>query len=400
MMDGWLSESNHEITRAVLKEKIRLASLGLISITFPDFLKYTTVDNNYETRLLAFEGLLSLGGLKNASILNLFFTVIKIESSTYFKYSLLRVFNRCIGIAAMEGTPSVLDDDEFIRQYGANNISGGFANGSVSGAISVSNGIAGNGTGTEGDNANSNIGSAIIVEESASKGSMESRRDRIARSTIKGAIALLRRDYSIGVGLKNELWSALHSCLFSINSRRNFLDITALLYESRDSFIVKLASPTDKKLIVKVDKELQPVPSIEEISNNINEMEGKIVVTIKRQGRLKIQLPTIKTKLVLSTNMNSNTTVNKTVLKLRQPAEPKSDHLNGGSLSRSTSSTRLHLTSSSSSSSLLSSSGLTASGANGTNLSTSASGNGDPSTDSADLKVKSESLEASIPVAG
>ncbi|OWB66626.1 binding protein [[Candida] boidinii] len=399
-MDGWLSESNHEITRAVLKEKIRLASLGLISITFPDFLKYTTVDNNYETRLLAFEGLLSLGGLKNSSILNLFFTVIKIESSTYFKYSLLQVFNKCIGIAAMEGTPSVLDDDEFIRQYGANNISSGFANGSGSGVISVSNGIAGNGAGTEGDNATSNIGSAIIVEESASKGSMESRRDRIARSTIKGAIALLRRDYSIGVGLKNELWSALHSCLFSINSRRNFMDITALLYESRDSFIVKLASPTDKKLIVKVDKELQPVPSIEEISNNINEMEGKIVVTIKRQGRLKIQLPTIKTKLVLSTNMNPNTTVNKTVLKLRQPAEPKSDHLNGGSLSRSTSSTRLHLTSSSSSSSLLSSSGLTASGANGNNLSTSASGNGDASTDSADLKVKTESLEASIPAAG
>ncbi|GME94866.1 unnamed protein product [[Candida] boidinii] len=116
-MDGWLSESDHEITRAVLKEKIRLASLGLISITFQDFLKYTTVDNNYETRLLAFEGLLCLGGLKNAAILNLFFTVIKIEPSTFFKYSLLRVFSKCIGIAAMEGTPSVLDDDEFIRQY-------------------------------------------------------------------------------------------------------------------------------------------------------------------------------------------------------------------------------------------------------------------------------------------
>ncbi|OWB59302.1 binding protein [[Candida] boidinii] len=398
-MDGWLSESDHEITRAVLKEKIRLASLGLISITFQDFLKYTTVDNNYETRLLAFEGLLCLGGLKNAAILNLFFTVIKIEPSTFFKYSLLRVFSKCIGIAAMEGTPSVLDDDEFIRQYAGTNTNNVFANGG-SGVISVSNGSVGNGAGIEGDRATSNIGSAIIVEESTSKGSMESRRDRIARSTIKGAIALLRRDYSIGIGLKNELWSALHSCLFSINSRRNFLDITALLYESRDSFIVKLDNPTDKKLIVKVDKELQPVPSIEEISNNINELEGKIVVTVKRQGRLKIQLPTIKTKLVLSTNMNSNTTGNKTVLKLRQPAEPKSDSLNNGSLSRSSSSTRLHLTTSSSSASLLSSSSLTTAGTNVSNSASLVPGNGDSSSASGDLKVKTESLEVNIPAAG
>ncbi|ODV87591.1 hypothetical protein CANARDRAFT_26971, partial [[Candida] arabinofermentans NRRL YB-2248] len=270
-MDDWSPSYQNLVTVTVLREKIRLASLGLINLSFMELIGYTKPIYHTGVRLAAFEGWLTLGGLKNANALSLFFTILKVDQSQYIKKELVKLFMKAIGIAAIEGTPSKLDDDEF-------SVSSQSMNGESVGPDG-SNGA------NHKEGSNAMIGNTmVIVEDDSSSGDMQSRRDQIARSTIKGAIEVLRRDYSIGKGLRRELWDALHSSLLSINTKRNLFDVVHILYEAIDSFEVMTKLPSDKKVTAKVTKKL------------IDPIEGSLVVSLRRQSRLRIQFPTLKLK--------------------------------------------------------------------------------------------------------
>ena len=87
---------------------------------------------------------------------------------------------------------------------------------------------------------------------------------------------MLRRDYSIGKGLKILFWELLHTSLLSIYERRNIFNVCQVLYKEIDTFIARV-----------------PVPSVplSELKKKIvlrNMGDGKVV--IKREGRFKIQL--------------------------------------------------------------------------------------------------------------
>ncbi|VEU23730.1 DEKNAAC105032 [Brettanomyces naardenensis] len=280
-MDEW-SPSYHDcIETTVFREKIRLARCGLISLTFQELVRASSFASKTEIRLLAFEGLLLLGGLKNSSILELFFTALKIDPSAYIRYQLVRLFSRAVGVAALDGTPSNLDDDEFFDVVETHD-------------GRVDDGRAGDGT----------IGNTmVIVEENSSSDVMRSRRDEISRKTVRGAIEILRRDYGIGRGLREQLWNAMHSCMLSTAARREILDVSAILYPAINSFVLTVDLPKDKKVVARIEKK------------DIGSVTGKLIVGLKREGRLMIQIPTLKLKAAPPPTK---------LLRLRSPSKEKS----------------------------------------------------------------------------
>ncbi|QPG72984.1 hypothetical protein FOA43_000288 [Brettanomyces nanus] len=283
-MDEW-SPSYHDcVERKVFQEKIRMVRCGLINMPFQELVSYTGAKHNPDIRILAFEGLLLLGGLKNGHVLELFFTTLKIDPSVYVRYHLMRIFEKAIGVAAFDDTPSILDDEEFAEAKLKEQIQKEQEKKKMSingnGPSSAnSNGLAGNGM--------------VIVEESSSGDLMQFRRDQIARKTISGAIALLRRDYAVGNGLQKHIWEAMHSCMLSIGAKRELLDIAIILYRARNTFVVRLDLPTDKKIIAVIEEK-----SVDQSDPNT----GKFVIGMKREGRLMIQIPTIKLKNTYTTS--------------------------------------------------------------------------------------------------
>ncbi|ODV98012.1 hypothetical protein PACTADRAFT_63704 [Pachysolen tannophilus NRRL Y-2460] len=277
-LDKYLPSYHNIITLAILKEKIKLARLGLCKLSHKELIAYTNPALGADIRLLAFEGLLILGGLKNTPILNYFFTVAKLDKSPRIKSGLFNILAKVISVAAIHGTPSVLDDEEFEQVYHQQEVD--------------------NNT-TEG-----NGGSGVIfIEDGSNKNELNSRRDAFARATISGAIEILRRDYSFGTTLRKQIWDSLHSCLIDIHSKRNLFDICDILYVPKDSFTITLESiPSDRKIVAKIGKvniEDESVLNDDNNShNNINEEEGKVPsqkkvfeIILKRQSRLKIQVP-------------------------------------------------------------------------------------------------------------
>lgn len=252
-LDEWIPSYQHKIATTCMRQKVTLAFHGFLQLSFEDLLYYTLEKYPDEVRIEAFRGLLLLGGLKNSNVLQYFSKVCLLSfSSPYFRGRLISILIESICIAAIDGTPSSLDDPEFKTLE----------------RLAETGSLVSNQT------------NMVVVEE-VSNNEVDSRRDAFARETLNGAIELLRRDYSVGHGLKDLFWELLHTSLISIYERRNIFSICQVLYQAIDSFIVKI-----------------PVPSVslEELKKKIvlkNLGHGKVV--IKREGRFKIQLTSFKT---------------------------------------------------------------------------------------------------------
>lgn len=256
-LDGWVPSYQSKVSFACIQQKIKLARHGFIDFSFEKLILLTSKSHSYDIRVLAFKGLLVLGGLKNAYIMKYFLEVCLLENaSPYFKTNLIKALLEAVSEAAVHGMPSMFDDREFQ---------------SLEKLFETGNGV-------------SNQTNMIVIEESQTA-EMSSRRDALARATIKGTIDILRRDLSIGKGLQQTLWELLHSSLISLIDRRSVFMLCELLYSEEDSFPISISVPC---------------VSFEELKKKIvakNLGEGKII--IKREGRFKILLST-KILLTLS----------------------------------------------------------------------------------------------------
>lgn len=256
-LDSWVPSYQSKVSFACIKQKIKLACYGLVDFSFEKLILLTSRKHPYDIRVLAFKGIFLLGGLKNAHIMKYFLDVCLLEeSSPYFRTGLIKALLEAVSEAAVYGTPIMFDDPEF--QSLENLFEGG---------QNVSN--------------HTNL---VVIEESQNA-EMSTRRDAVARATIKGAIDILRRDLSIGKGLQRTLWELLHSSLIGLIDRRMVFMLCELLYQEDDSFPVVLSVPC--------------VP-FEELRKKIVAKhlgDGKVV--IKREGRFKILLST-KILLVLN----------------------------------------------------------------------------------------------------
>lgn len=233
-MDRWIHSYRHVVSLCVLREKISMARAGVFIFPYRELLEFTRKEFSSEFRLEAFYGLLTLGGLKNRNILHYFFLVLKTDTSHGFKAKMCHVFLRAIGVAALHGTPSILEDEEFAGNQAEESV--------------------------------------VFMENEE----LNFKRDMQSRGTIQGAIKVLRRDYAFGVGLQHEVWVALHSCLLSVNCKRDLFDLADVLFKPVDSFLVNVDWPMDKKIVARVDGGL---------------------VRLTREGRFKIQLGGFKLKL-------------------------------------------------------------------------------------------------------
>ena len=245
-LEEWIPSYQNTILLTCLKQKVKLARYGLLTLSYENLLYYTLEKYPKEVRIEAFHGLFVLGGLKNKSILQYFLKVCLLSSGTYFRTKLIENFLNSVSIAAIKGTPSILDDGEFKT----------FEKLSEHSTLST-------------------LKNMIIIEDGTNN-EMNLKRDNFARATLNGSIELLRRDYSIGEGLKAMLWELIHSSLVSIYDLRNLFNICQILYKEIDQFFVRISVPSvplselKKKIVLK------------------NLGEGKVV--IKREGRFKIQL--------------------------------------------------------------------------------------------------------------
>lgn len=247
-IDEWMPSYRNVVSVTCLEQKVKLARNNLTEFHFQELMFYTSPKYYMDVRIAAFEGLLVLGGLKNAHILGYFAEVLLLEaSSAYFKLQMVNALKRAICEAAINGTPSFLDDPEFQ---------------SLEKMFDESKGM-------------SNPNNMIVIEESQNT-EMNSRRDALARASIKGAIQILRRDYGIGKGIQKTFWNMIHSSLLGLRERKLIFILCEILFREEDIYPVHIAVPY--------------VP-LDELKKKIVAKDlGDGSVVIKREGRFRIQL--------------------------------------------------------------------------------------------------------------
>ena len=237
-MDEWTEKSS--VSVVALRQKLRLRASGLLEITPEYMIERTCNTNSPDIRIAAFEGLFQMGALKNSGIMKYFFMTLLFERSGYLKNGLALALSRGLAASVIEGCSAELDEDELSRP------------------IDV----------TEDSSANN----GIIIEEGNSH-AFESRRDAASRTSLKGAIDLLRRQYSEYIPLQREMWNTVRNPLLSIGLKRDLFDMIAVVIPSLDTLAVTLPMPREKRLVA--------------------ENQGRGVVLFKREGYFKISLPII-----------------------------------------------------------------------------------------------------------
>ncbi|CCG24484.1 Tsm1 transcription initiation factor TFIID subunit [Candida orthopsilosis Co 90-125] len=240
-LDEWRPSYQRILQTTCFKSRVQMALYGAITLSLEEMMMATVDKFPMDLRAEAFKGLLLLSGFRSTPILEYFLKVCLLYfHRPLYTRKLVGVLLESITMIALEGSfVPVKESPDDNRQPGL---------------VSTS---------------------MIIIDEGANS-DMKARHDLHARATLKGAIDLLRRDYSNIGSLKHVFWTFLHSALLSNFVKRNLFLMAEILYEERDTLIVKL-----------------PVPSLP-----IAEFKKKVVarnlgdgqVVLRREGRFKIQL--------------------------------------------------------------------------------------------------------------
>lgn len=218
-MDKWTTSYKEIITKTVLEQKIRLCKEGLAKVTFFDLLSYTQPFYNDGIKLVAYEGLLLLGGLRNKKVLKYYFLAMAMEESNFLKYELNKRLVYVIGVSGLSNTAIGIDDPEFLPDM----------------------------------DDESNANDAIKIREAEAETSFRITNDEHHKKSIRNSITKIRETLSFGKGLQKTIWKGIHSCLYSINTKRNLFDVATVIFEARDSFQIVFDRPMNKKLVVKIE---------------------------------------------------------------------------------------------------------------------------------------------------
>ena len=130
-------------------------------------------------------------------------------------------------------------------------------------------------------NVKSSSNRIIIDDGSQDNSAMKSKRDDMARASIKGAIEILRRDFLRAKVCVKRCGSCFTS-LIGLHERRSIFCLCQVLFKEVDSYVVKLPVPS-----MPVEEYVR-----KKIVAKVSNYPGQ--VTIKREGRFKIQLATRK----------------------------------------------------------------------------------------------------------
>ncbi|KAJ9091949.1 hypothetical protein QFC19_008878 [Naganishia cerealis] len=247
-LDEWVPSYHNMISVVCLQLKVQLAVHGYYELPFEDLLPYTLGKFPLDVRVEAFRGLFLLGGLRNAAVMKYFLTTCLLtRENSRFKRGLVEALCSAVASVATGPAPSTLDDPEF-NFYQA----------------------------LEGERLKigTNKTNMMIIDDGMDLAS--SRKEMFAKSSIEGAIDLLRAKFAQGEGLKNTLWELLHNSLLSLYERRRIFNLCQILYEEKDQFLVRL--PVHNVPLEDFNKKI------------VAKYIGDNTVVIKREGRFKIQL--------------------------------------------------------------------------------------------------------------
>lgn len=237
-MDRWVVSYQNVIEVTCIQQSIRMALAGVRKVSLEELLYMTLDKYPMEARVEAFSGILGLGGLKDKSVLQYFVKVCLLNfERPLYRSKLVEALVRAVSEVALHGVST------------------------VDNTVGVSR---------------------IIIDDG--NAAMKSKRDDIARASVKGAIEILRRDFSGDEGLRETMWELLHTSLVGLHERRSIFCLCRVLFKEVDSYMAKVPVPSmpvdeyvRKKIVAKVGYPGQ--------------------VTIKREGRFKIQLASRKVKV-------------------------------------------------------------------------------------------------------
>lgn len=276
-MDEWIPSYNSLVGVTAFKEKLKLARRGLFTIDPDDLFEHTRSNYYEDVRVTAFEGLFQSGGLKNSEILRYFFLLATFEKSPYIRYKLIRAFAHSFGTVIIDGSSIDLDEEELNHDI-------------------------------EIEKKTRETDTGMVVIDEGAEDQFNSRKDTFAKATLKGAVDLLRRDYSKFEPLRKELWNALRIPLLSVSEKRTLFDVVSVLVPAYDFLISKFQIPRQKNLVAQ------------------NLGNGKIL--LKREGHFKINLTkklAINPKTPAPTH-SRNKSITKPIIKLttKSPDVPAS----------------------------------------------------------------------------
>ena len=240
-LDEWRPSYQRILQTTCFKSRVQMALCGAIPLSLEEMLMATVDKFPMDLRAEAFKGLLLLSGFSSVPIVEYFLKVCLLNfHRPLYTRKLVAILLESITMTALQGSFALVGKSVDVNHQP------GLAQPSM-----------------------------IIIDEGTNS-DMKAKHDLRARATLKGAIELLRRDYSNIECLKHVFWTFLHSSLLSNYVKRNLFLMSEILYEERDTLIVKL-----------------PVPSLP-----LSEFKKKVVaknmgdgqVVLRREGRFKIQL--------------------------------------------------------------------------------------------------------------
>ena len=272
-LDEWRPSHNRILQVACFKAKMKMVLVGAHSLSKEDLLFMTLDKHPMESRVRAFKGLLLMGGFESKALLNYYLkvTILNFARPTY-RRKLIETLVESLVLIAVHGKFVANDVNENINRR-------------------------------IGDSTNVGVEqlSRIIIDEGQTS-NMKAKHDMIARATIKGSVELIRKEFFHNNSLKTIMWELLHTSLLSAYEKRNVFLICEILFAQRDSLIVKL-----------------PIPSlpVKELKKKVVAREvGDGIVTLRREGRFKIQLLSRKSASNLPPRVKEEVATQKTPLKL------------------------------------------------------------------------------------
>lgn len=270
-LEKWTPTYQLLVRKATILAKLRLTMAGLYDLhdlseiasetLEEEFSSNTSVvprlrEGSQDITLASFELLLVVGGMKNKETLKYFFETLCFTTDVYLKDKLINTFFRSIDLVTVDHLDDRLDDDidYLVQRINPDSLSLD----------------------------DLTIDAGIIEQDSGKE--LKNRKERKLRTTIRGLLHILRRQFKSYVPLKTILWDVLRVPTLSLYQKKRLFDAARILYSLVDSFDVVLPMPRDKKLVA-------------------NYVGGNKIV-IKREGLLKVHIPS-KIKATIKKNEES-----------------------------------------------------------------------------------------------
>lgn len=254
---NWLSSYESLIKTTIMYAKYKLHKVGAYDFTeLTGMIMHTLtlgINNGDISResfqnefLMVLKIMLLEGGLKNKDALVLFTEILCFHEDSYIRDKSVDVLSECVNLVVMDGSLDTISDD--IK----------------SSVQSVHNEV-------------KNIKSEDDIELFLSGhyvDDMKIKIEKIGRQNISGLIQICRDMFKGYSPLKILLWDVLNLPVLSLYQRKQIHDLVRVMYTLINSFVVRLETPRERRLVAKM---------------NSNE-EGKLDIVIKRESILKVHI--------------------------------------------------------------------------------------------------------------